>query len=420
MNLAQDMDSLLRSRLAVLVVDAAEHDAAAPAGAATGAHARVGRCTLSQARPWAGARSGADAHEMPALARRLRAAGAGAVCITGVAAPAGRVLDWLDSAHAQGWLTAAGELAALRTDAGVFATGLEAALARGFVAADAAVIAKMAASAHAGRMSAGDASPGAFIDDPALLPLLSWDERPSFAATRPPPSRSLGLYPLVDSSQRLHEVLAAGVRTVQLRIKAADAPPADWLAMLRDEVQCSSAACRAASAELFVNDHWQLAAELGAHGVHLGQEDLLALGEQGRSALLATGLALGVSSHSLWELCRARALAPRYIACGPVWPTTTKAMPWIPQGPDNLAWWCRMAQAPVVAIGGVLGPVQVYEAARCGADGICMVRGLAEAPQQLVPQLQAALDAGRLEPALHSSEPAWPHPSLPASAQTEP
>ena len=46
----------------------------------------------------------------------------------------------------------------------------------------------------------------------------------------------------------------------------------------------------------------------------------------------------------------ARTLSPRYIACGPVWPTLTKAMPWIAQGLDNLAWWCRMAGVPVVAI----------------------------------------------------------------------
>ena len=167
------------------------------------------------------------------------------------------------------------------------------------------------------------------------------------------------------------------------------------------------------SFELFANDHWQLASELAAHGVHLGQEDLVALGDAGRSALQATGLALGVSSHSLWELCRARSLAPRYIACGPVWPTLTKAMPWVAQGLDNLAWWCRMAQAPVVAIGGVLGAEQVYAAARCGADGVCVVRGLGESPECVLPALQAALAAGRTEYAVKGYAPVWPHPSLP-------
>jgi thiamine monophosphate synthase len=102
-------------------------------------------------------------------------------------------------------------------------------------------------------------------------------------------------------------------------------------------------------------------------------------------------------------------LAPRYIACGPVWPTITKAMPWRPQGLDNLTWWCRMAGTPVVAIGGVLDAQHVSEAARCGADGVCIVRGLGESPARVVPALQAALAAGRVQA---PPEVASPHPSL--------
>jgi hydroxymethylpyrimidine kinase/phosphomethylpyrimidine kinase/thiamine-phosphate diphosphorylase len=216
-------------------------------------------------------------------------------------------------------------------------------------------------------------------------------------------------------------VLAAGVKTLQLRIKTPEQPDPQWTGLLRAEIRRSVAACKAEGAELFINDHWQVAAEEGAHGVHLGQEDLLALGDAGRAALQATGMALGISSHSLWELCRARTLAPRYIACGPVWPTLTKAMPWLPQGLDNLAWWCRMASAPVVAIGGILEADKVFEAARCGADGVCIVRGLGERPETVVPALQAALEAGRAAAVSNPCALAGPHPSLvnqaaPASA----
>ena len=253
--------------------------------------------------------------------------------------------------------------------------------------------------------------------DPRALPLLSWDDEPDPFATSsgssPAPSRRLDLYAIVDSAERVRLVVAAGIRTVQLRIKTPERPDAGWHAMLRDEVVRSVAAANAVGAELFINDHWQAAADAGAYGVHLGQEDLLALGDSGRTRLRATGMALGISSHSLWELCRARALAPRYVACGPVWPTLTKAMPWRPQGLDNLAWWCGMAEAPVVAIGGILEAEKVFEAARCGADGVCIVRGLGERPQDVVPGLQAALDAGR-EQARQSpvATPVWPHPSL--------
>ena len=343
-----------------------------------------------------------DPAAVAALAGRLRAAGARTVCVLGLEGPGGRSIDWLDSEHARGWL--ASPSTAARTQPSDFAASLAAATVRGFVGADAAIVARMACSAS------GESAD--FIHDPALLPMLSWGEVPRFADPRPHASRDLGLYPIVDSADRLRQVLAAGAKTVQLRIKAPPQPDTPWRTMLRAEVQLSVAACLAADAELFVNDHWQLAAALGAHGVHLGQEDLIALTEEERSALLASGLALGVSSHSLWELCRAKALAPRYIACGPVWPTQTKDMPWRPQGLDNLSWWCRVAPAPVVAIGGVLGAQQVKEAARCGAAGVCIVRGLGEQPRQVVPLLQAALDAGRREFALHGAPRHWPHPSL--------
>jgi len=368
---------------------------------------------LGDAQQWLGdAAAGADA--APDVARRLRARGAAAVCIAGVARADGRLLHWLDTAHARGWLAAPGEAPAAG-DAGSFAGEWAAAMGKGFVAADAAVIAAMAL--------AGGGRPG-FIEDPRLLPRLSWGEAPRFMAPpRVAAQGRLGLYAIVDSAERLQQVLAAGVRTVQLRIKAPDfdAPGASaaaaeaWQAMLRREVVRSVAACRGVGAELYINDHWEAAAELGAFGVHLGQEDLAAMDEPRRAAVLASGLALGVSSHSLWELARAAALAPRYIACGPVWATLTKEMPWQPQGLDNLAWWCRMAPAPVVAIGGIMSPHQVQDAARCGADGVCIVRGLGERPQDTVPALRAALEAGRREPPAESPAAAWPHPSLAAA-----
>ncbi len=168
--------------------------------------------------------------------------------------------------------------------------------------------------------------------------------------------------------------------------------------------------CRQTRATLVVNDHWRLAAELGASAVHLGQEDLLALGDAGRAELAASGLQLGISSHSLWELARARSVNPWYVACGPVWPTLTKAMPWQPQGLTNLAWWVHMAGVPVVAIGGILQAEQAAQAAQSGAAGVCVVRGLGEDPARSVPAWQAAIDRGRTRPRL--LVPALPHPSL--------
>ena len=295
---------------------------------------------------------------------------------------------WVDTPHARGWLVVD---EALRDG---FEDRVRAARARGFVDADAHLVAAMPA--------------------PHALPLFSWgDELPAHPRSAPAPRR-LDLYAIVDSAARLRQVLDAGVRTVQLRIKKPPQPDAAWQAMLEREVAQAVADSAAAGAELFVNDHWELAHALGATGVHLGQEDLLALGEAGRARLRATGMALGVSSHSLWELARARTLSPRYIACGPVWSTTTKDMPWLPQGLDNLAWWCRAAGVPVTAIGGILEPGQVEQAASTGADGVCIVRGLGEDPRSTLPRFEAALAAGRASPM--PAPPAWPHPTLPHAA----
>ncbi len=370
--------------------------------------------------------------DVPALAVALRAQGAQAVAITGgdrVHAP-GWALDWIDTEHARGWL-ALPRLESRHTHGTgcTFASSAAAALALGFVAADALVLAKMAtahaiAHGHAAGQGAGPvaARPG-FAVEPARMPLLSCSELDScwrLLDTRQSPipleTQAPGLYAIVDSAERVRQVVAAGARTVQLRIKTPDAPPAAWQDELRCAIRQALGACREAGATLVVNDHWRLAAELTAGAargiaVHLGQEDLLALGDAGRAELQACGLPLGISSHSLWELARARSLAPWYVACGPVWPTLTKAMPWRAQGLDNLSWWVHMAGVPVVAIGGILEPAQATQAARSGAAGVCVVRGLGADPAATLPVWQAAIAAGRAAPRL--PVPALPHPTLP-------
>jgi hydroxymethylpyrimidine kinase/phosphomethylpyrimidine kinase/thiamine-phosphate diphosphorylase len=357
-----------------------------------------------------------DDDAVPALAHTLRTS-ARAVCVTGGDADDTLALDWLATEHAEGWLA----LPRIPTRHGhgtgcTFASSAAAALALGFVAADALVLAKMATTHALRHAREAGAGPGpviaheGFATDPSLLPQLSFGEvLPRFDFAPRAAASTIGLYAIVARAEQVAPVLAAGVRTVQLRIKAPLRLDAARQRELQIALADAQARCRAAGATLVVNDHHELAIELGA-AVHLGQEDLLALGEAGRARLAASGVALGVSSHSLWELARARSLAPTYVACGPIWPTLTKAMPWHPQGADNLAWWCAMAGVPVVAIGGILSADQVATAARCGTDGVCLVRVLGDDPIAAVPPLAAALEAGRAMPRLPI--PVLPHPSL--------
>ena len=255
--------------------------------------------------------------------------------------------------------------------------------------------------AGAGPVRAGSG----FGHDPSLMPQLSLGDTAPSTWAASPASPAPGLYAIADSAARVQACARAGADTVQLRFKHSDP------ARIAHEVRAALAGTD--GARLVINDHWRLALDLGARELHLGQEDLQALGAAEQRQLAqarAQGVRLGLSSHSLWELCRARALAPDLIACGPVWPTTTKDMPWRPQGLDNLAWWARMAGAPVVGIGGVLAPEQLRAVAASGAAGGCVVRGLGDDPALTLPAWRAAWQAGRDDTPLPCPE--LPHPTL--------
>ena len=330
--------------------------------------------------------------EVPALARGLRSLGAEAVCITGGDSGSSRALalDYLATPEASGWLALPRLPGRHNHGTGCsFASAAAAALARSFVSADALVLAKMLVwcAVRDGRAAGRGAGPvqasADFIFEPAAMPVLGWGDaiEPSelarwqavFAAAPVEPMEHFGLYAISDRPARIAELAEAGIAHLQLRLKRG---PAHDDAAIENAIRQSLQAVAGKAVTLWINDHWRAAAAAGASAIHLGQEDWLGLHEDEREALLASGLQLGLSSHSLWELARARGLAPRYIACGPVWPTLTKAMPWRPQGLGNLAWWVRMAGRPVLAIGGILGPGQARDCAATGAAGVCLVRAL--------------------------------------------
>lgn len=188
----------------------------------------------------------------------------------------------------------------------------------------------------------------------------------------------LGIYPVVDNLQLLEQLLAAGVKTVQVRIKS-NALKSNVLASdeLEAQIQTAIALGKHYEAQLFINDHWQLAIKHGAFGVHLGQEDLAVTD---LNAIYAAGLALGISSHGYFELLRAHQYAPSYIALGHIFPTTTKQMPSAPQGLFKLTHYVELLKAhyPLVAIGGI-GPSNLAQVKATGVSNIAVVRAITEA-----------------------------------------
>ena len=330
-------------------------------------------------------------------ARALREAGCGAVAITGGDDSRDSSDDYVDAPYASGWLRLPRVATPHHHGTGcVFAASAAAAMAHGFVAIEAAVLAKMATTealreSYEAGAGAGPVRPRAEFSRignlPGLTATYATASLGSFAALS---DHDLGLFVIVDSAAWVERVLAAGVRTVQLRIKDAAHP------RLREEVRTSVAAARAHGAQLFINDHWQVALDEGAYGVHLGQEDI-AVADLG--AIARAGVRLGLSTHSYWEVCRAWALRPSYIACGPIHPTAAKAMPWVPQGNANLAYWCSLLPLPVVAIAG-MDAARAGEAVAAGAAGVAVISGITQAPspEDAIRTVGQAMHGARVQP----------------------
>jgi thiamine-phosphate pyrophosphorylase len=178
-------------------------------------------------------------------------------------------------------------------------------------------------------------------------------------------------YLIVDDAAWLRRLLPVGVRLVQLRIK--DRPMEE----VREQVALAKALCSEASACLVVNDYWRLALDEGCEFVHLGQADL---DDADVPALKRAGVRIGISTHSHDELERALRLDPDYVALGPIYPTTLKAMPWAPQGLARISEWKRrIAAIPLVAIGG-LTVERVPGVFRAGADSAAVVSDVLRHP----------------------------------------
>lgn len=160
------------------------------------------------------------------------------------------------------------------------------------------------------------------------------------------PNNSLGIYPVVDSLEWLKKLIPLGVETIQLRIK--DQKPED----IEDKIVAAIKLGHEHNIRLFINDYWLLAIKHKAYGIHLGQEDLDGVDMK---AIAESACRLGVSTHNYTEVARALQINPSYLALGPIFSTTSKIMPWVPQGETAVRNWVGLLNKdyPLVAIGGI-------------------------------------------------------------------
>ena len=104
--------------------------------------------------------------------------------------------------------------------------------------------------------------------------------------------------------------------------------------------------CHEHGSLLIVNDRPDIAAQAGADGVHVGQDDMPV--PEVRRVLPPTAL-VGVSTHTIPQVQAAAADVPDYVAVGPMFDTATKPQSHI-AGPKTLADARRETSLPLVAI----------------------------------------------------------------------
>ena len=150
--------------------------------------------------------------------------------------------------------------------------------------------------------------------------------------------------------------------------------------------------CRAHSVPLIVNDWPDLATEVGAHGAHIGQQDMPAAAAR---QLLGATRWLGVSTHDVAQISRAEAAGADYLGFGPCFPTTTKGYA------DGIAGRTAITQAlaatslPLFAIGGI-GEDNLGEVLDQGCRRIAVCAAVLQAadPEAAARQLRQRLDSG--------------------------
>ncbi len=160
------------------------------------------------------------------------------------------------------------------------------------------------------------------------------------------------------------DLCAGGSDLIQLRAK--NLHSTEVLRLAREILPIT----RAHDVGLVINDHPELAQELGADLCHLGQEDYFDAG-------LRSPTKFGLSTHTPAQAARALAANPDYIAIGPIYSTPTKPTAQ-PVTLSYVQWAAANVTIPWFAIGGInLTNLDAVLAA--GATRVCVVSAMLNA-----------------------------------------
>jgi thiamine-phosphate pyrophosphorylase len=176
--------------------------------------------------------------------------------------------------------------------------------------------------------------------------------------------REKALYCFADSLPLCRRLLDAGARIIQLRAKTMGDRAFRKLAQEMQEM----IAGYPAPALFVVNDRVDVAFQIGADGLHLGQEDA-----EYRQVIqnAPKGMTIGVSVDTVAEAMEAQEAGATYVGAGSVFPTTTKSDARL-MGLAELERIVAATRIPVVAIGGI-GLGNIGQVVRAGAHYFAVI-----------------------------------------------
>ncbi len=160
-------------------------------------------------------------------------------------------------------------------------------------------------------------------------------------------------------------MLEGGAEILQIRHKG------HWTRDLFECARLVARLCEQGRVPLIVNDRADIALLLEA-GVHVGQDDLPPADAR---RLIGDRATLGYSTHNAAQLTAAAAEPVTYLALGPIFATQSKMNPDPMVGLERLREWRRLANKPLVAIGGITRQ-NARSVLDAGADSMAVIGDL--------------------------------------------
>jgi thiamine-phosphate pyrophosphorylase len=186
------------------------------------------------------------------------------------------------------------------------------------------------------------------------------------------------------------QCVRGGATLVQLRDKRSETRT------LVEQARAIKAALAVFPVPFVINDRVDVVMATGAHGVHLGQDDMAV--EDARR-LLGSRAIIGLSVKSVEEAEAARLDLVDYVGSGGVYATSSKQQKNGPIGPAGLARiiGALRRRAPDLPICGIAGidASNAAEVIAAGADGVAVISALSlvRDPQAAARQLRQVVDA---------------------------